>query len=166
MVKVEELVSVTRKRFNDVRRLETDKLGFLPEVVVVLEDCLRLVEPDSADIDVGGWLCEDDDPTRLYGTVRLYFHNKPSMQASAAVLEALDTLFSIDNWSSRDEGASLTRVFTQTLGNPPRDIDIHVYWSVVDAPESGCFKRLVRVERKTTESEHSVYEIVCKEVTA
>ena len=163
MLEVEELVAAIQKESAQVCAVEAAKLAFLPVVAETLQTFLARVDPNSADIGVGGWWNGEDSPPRLYGMVRLYFRDRASMQESAAVFEALSDVLPVENWTSHDDAASLTRSFTQNLGGTNEDIDVYVYWSVADSPDSGCFQWLVRVERKVVESENSVYEIVCKE---
>lgn len=160
MIDVDALRTTEQQAYEDEAVMARAKQDFLPEVVQVLDDLLLRVDPSSASIGVNGWIAE---PIRIYGYIRLYFHDRVSIKDAAAVLTALDKMLPAEKWKSSDEPASLTRTFEAQLGAGNREIDIYIHWSVKDAPDSGCYRRLIRVDRQVSEKKTPVYEIVCKE---
>ena len=137
----------------------TAKQEYVPEAVMILEECLNLVDPDDVQLTIGGWY---EEPPRVYASLHLYFNDKESMKSSAQVLEALVPVAPVECWKNSDHAASITRTFVLDP-LPGTEVTLYVHWSVADAPGSGCTRRLVRVDRVVNEREESVYEIVCAE---
>ena len=168
MEDLEALCNKAREEISKDVAVNEATLAVIPVVAGVMQQCLdKLADqmPDKGQINVSGWWSSGETPS-IYGSVRLYYDDQKSMKDSAEVLEALDGVIPLEMWQNVDLPASMTRAFQcdYTIENqPPTNITVHVYWAVTEGLESGCSKRLVRVDREMHTSERNVYEIVCGE---
>jgi hypothetical protein len=169
MESIEEMCSKEQASIKQDQAVNEAKLAFIPVVAAALKDCLgRLTDqmPDSAQLNISGWQCSHKETPTITGSINLHYPDQKSMKDSATVLEALDGVAPLETWSNYDIAAYLIRSFssqylTEESAAAEHTIYLHVYWSVTEGLESGCFKRLVRIDTERTERETPVYEIVC-----